>query len=133
MSTESVRLSDVIINQARRDADTFNRTVGGQIEYWVRLGQAVEAVPGFDMQRVRAALNGRLDAELLSHDERLAFEESLGEALDTPSAKSVQSMNKLRYEGGAVGYDEHGRLVRRLAGGGIEVIEDADKKQTAAQ
>jgi hypothetical protein len=33
-------------------------------------------------------------------------------------------MKRLREAGGVVGYDEQGRLVRTLPGGGIEVIEN---------
>ena len=71
------------------------RAVSGQIEYWIRLGQAVESVAGFDVGRVRAALHGQLDIRLLSHNELMAFEESLGNALATPSAKSTQDMKAL--------------------------------------
>ncbi|WP_143161151.1 hypothetical protein [Pollutimonas bauzanensis] len=87
------------------------------MEYWVRLRQPVESVPGFDIDRVRAALNGQLDVRLLSRNELMAFEESLGNALATPSAKSTQDMKTLRDAGGAVGYDEQGHLIRTLPGG----------------
>jgi len=132
-TTSSIRLSDTIVAQARRDAETFNRTISGQIEYWVRLGQAVESVPGFDVDRVRAALNGQLDVRLLSHNELMAFEESLGNALATPSAKSIQDMKALRDAGGAVGYDEQGRLIRKLPGGGVEVLEDPNEGRMATK
>jgi hypothetical protein len=110
-------LSDTLVTQARREAGTFNRTLSGQIEYWVRLGQAVEAVPGFDMRRVRAALGGQLDAQLLSRDERLVFEENLGEVLAAPSASAAVAMRELREAGAAVGLDGEGRLVRTISGG----------------
>src|SRR3546814_17268883 len=98
-TTSSIRLSDTIVAQARRDADTFNRTISGQIEYWVRLDQAVESVPGFDMRRVRSALDGQFDAQMLSHNEKVAFEESLGNALATPSTKSTQDRSEERRVG----------------------------------
>lgn len=53
------------------------------------------------MRRVRAALDGQLDAQLLSQSERIAFDESLGSTLANPSAKSVQNMKALREAGGA--------------------------------
>lgn len=130
-TTTSIRLSDTIVAQARRDAGTFNRTISGQIEYWVRLGQAVESVPGFDIDRVRAALNGQLDVQLLSRNELMAFEESLGNAMAAPSTKSIQDMKALREAGGAVGYDEQGRLIRTLPGGGFEVLEDPNEGRVA--
>lgn len=127
-TTTSIRLSDTLISEARRDAETFNRTISGQIEYWVRLGQAVEAVPGFDMQRVRAALAGQFDAELLSPDEKQVFEDHLGESFASPSAKSTTFMRELRKAGGAVGYDEAGRYARTLPGGGVEVTGKASRQ-----
>jgi len=78
----------------------------------------------FDQQRVKAALNGQLDAQRLSRSERSAFDDSLGSALAIPSAKSVQEMTIICEAGGAIGYDKHGRLVRTLPGGGIEILEE---------
>lgn len=78
----------------------------------------------FDQRRVKAALNGQLDAQCLSRSERSAFDDSLGSALAIPSAKSVKEMTAVRKAGGAVGYDKHGRLVRTLTGGGIEILEE---------
>jgi hypothetical protein len=72
---------------------------------------------------VRAALDGQLDAQLLTQSERLAFEENLGSVLASPSAKSIQNMKALRESGRAVGYDEQGRLARTLPGGEWEVLE----------
>lgn len=126
-TTTSIRLSDTLVSDARRDAETFNRTISGQIEYWVRLGRAVESLPGFDLRRVRAALDGQFDAGMLSLDEKQIFEDRLGEAFVTPSAKSIAFMQALRNEGGAVGYDEAGHYVRILPGGSVEAIPEVGK------
>ncbi|TKR56994.1 hypothetical protein D7I39_01470 [Allopusillimonas ginsengisoli] len=63
----------------------------------------------------------------LSSNELMTFEESLGNALATPSAKSTQDMKALRDAGGAVGYDDQGRLIRTLPDGGVEVLEDSNE------
>ena len=39
-----LRISDDIVLQAREEAETSERSITGQIEHWVRLGMAVEAV-----------------------------------------------------------------------------------------
>ncbi len=39
-----LRISDDIVLQAREEAETSERSVTSQIEHWVRLGMAVEAV-----------------------------------------------------------------------------------------
>jgi hypothetical protein len=124
-STSSIKLPDPLVADARRDAQTFHRTISGQLEHWARLGQAIETAPGFDMTRIRAALEGRFNADMLSPDEMEIYEDLLGEALMTPSRKSVEFMEQLRREGGAVGYDDAGRYVRSLPGGDVEVIENA--------
>lgn len=55
-NTCSVRLSTALLEDARREAEVFHRTISGQLEHWVKLGQAFEAAPGCGMDRVRAAL-----------------------------------------------------------------------------
>lgn len=76
--------------------------------------------------RVVAALEGRGDASQLDVDESELFDELLGEALDTPTAEELMFFAKLKDRGGGVGYDEQGRLVRGLPGGGVEVLREAD-------
>lgn len=39
-----LRISDEIVLKAREEAETSDRSITGQIEHWVRLGMAVEAV-----------------------------------------------------------------------------------------
>lgn len=124
--TSSIRLSDTLVTDARRDAEVFKRTISGQLEHWARLGQAIEAAPGFDLTRIRAALDGRFDPDTLSPDEMEIYEDLLGEALATPDADELAFFDHLRKQGGAVGYDDAGRFVRSLPGGGVEVIEEAD-------
>lgn len=124
-ATSSIRLPDSLVEDARSNAVTFKRTVGGQLEHWARLGQAIEAAPGFDMTRIRAALDGRFNADMLSPDELEIYEDLLAEALATPDAEELAFFDQLAKQGGAVGYDESGRYVRTLPGGGVEVIEEA--------
>jgi ParD-like antitoxin of type II bacterial toxin-antitoxin system len=41
---QSVRLSDEIVADARLKSDIFQRTIGGQVEFWARLGQSTESL-----------------------------------------------------------------------------------------
>jgi len=118
----SIKLSAELVEEARRDAALFQRSIGGQVEHWARLGKAIEAAPGMTLARVRAALAGRLDAESLEIEERETFEDLLFRA---PSPEAEAYFEQLRREGGGVGYDAEGRLVRGLPGGGEEVIAQA--------
>ncbi len=124
MGTTSVRLPDELVDQARREANVFSRTVSGQIEHWLKLGRALEATPGLTLDRVRAALETRLDPDELEAAEREIYEDLLGQSLDKPSDQEEAYFAKLRETSGAVGYDENGRLVRTLPGGDVEVLDE---------
>lgn len=87
------------------------------------------AIVGFDLTRIRAALDGHFNADMLSPDEMVIYEDLLGEALATPDASELAFFANLRKQGGAVGYDEAGRYVRSLPGGDIEVIKEADDSE----
>ncbi|MEY4514928.1 MAG: hypothetical protein RLZZ450_7050 [Pseudomonadota bacterium] len=42
--TQPVRLSAALVQEARTTGETMERSIAGQIEYWARLGRAVEGV-----------------------------------------------------------------------------------------
>lgn len=79
-----------------------------------------------DLTRVYAALEGQFNADMLSPDEMEIYEDLLGESFKTPSRNSIEFIKEFNQEGDAVGYDDEGRLVRTLPGGGVEVLEEAD-------
>ena len=41
----TIKLSDKLLSEARRYADTFSRSVPKQIEYWSRIGKIAEENP----------------------------------------------------------------------------------------
>lgn len=75
---------------------------------------------------LRAALNGNFDADALNPVDRKAFDERLGDAMARPSPIALVECMRRTFEGGGVGYDEAGRYVRGLPGGGVEVIHEAE-------
>jgi hypothetical protein len=123
MNTVSVRISNDLIEAARREAAVFTRTLSGQIEHWVKLGRVAESAPGFTAERMRAALMGQMDADELNAAEREIYEDMAGEALSSPLPAEREFFDALGREGGAVGLDGNGRLVRGLPGGGVKAIE----------
>lgn len=118
----SVKLGASIVDDARREANVLNRSLGGQIEHWARLGRAVERAPGFTIDRVKAALEGSFSVDDLTEEEQEAYFELLGEHFDQPSPAAEAFFEARRAKGGGVGRDSDGRLVRALPGGGSEVI-----------
>jgi hypothetical protein len=113
----SVKLSSAFIDEARREASVVHRSVGAQVEYWARLGRAVENAPAFGINRVRQALEGHLKLENLSAEEQAAIFDQLGDQFDNPSAELKAHYAELGRREGAVGADAEGRLVRRDASG----------------
>lgn len=44
--TVSVKLSDETVEAARQQAQVFQRTLGGQVDYWAKIGRLAELHPG---------------------------------------------------------------------------------------
>ncbi|MEB1764594.1 hypothetical protein VDR48_19820 [Xanthomonas campestris pv. campestris] len=118
----SVKLSSALVDLAREDAPVFSRSIGGQLEHWARIGRAIEQAPGFTLDRVRAALEGRFDAASLTANERRHYYDLLDDELASPSSAENSVMAQLGKSAGAAGYDEHGRLVRVAPDGTTTVI-----------
>jgi len=126
----SIKLSKELVDDARHDAAAFQRSVGGQVEHWARIGRAVESAPGTSLSRVRAALEGRFDPNDLNELEwpifdELQFDALLADNVDTAAvqAKAVAAYAKLGARPGAVGDDESGRLTRVRDDGSIEYLD----------
>ncbi|QND62062.1 ParD-like family protein (plasmid) [Mesorhizobium sp. AR07] len=120
----SVKLSSALVNLAREDAPVFSRSIGGQLEHWARIGRAIEQAPGFTLDRVRAALEGRFDPALLADQERTHYYDLLDDVMLAPSSEETAAMALLGRSAGAAGYDAHGRLVRVAGDGNTVVIEE---------
>ncbi|WP_334164228.1 TA system antitoxin ParD family protein [Phenylobacterium sp.] len=109
----SVKLSTDFLEEARREAEAFNRSLGAQVEHWARIGRRFENAPGVGIDRVRAALEGRLRLEDLSEAEQDAVMGRMGDPWD---AQTEAHYAELGRKDGAVGRDGQGRLVRREGG-----------------
>jgi len=115
----SVKVSADFADAARREAAIFNRSLGGQIEYWAQLGRAIESA-GFSVERVREALEGRFKVESLTEADRDAFFDLVGERFDRPAAAVSDHYAAMRRESGLVGDDASGRRVVSTGGGRFE-------------
>lgn len=113
----SIKVSSTLVQTARAEGALLQRSTGGQLEHWARVGRAIEASPDFDYGRVRAALSGSQDAGELTAEERAVFLDSFGDALSQPLPQEEQFWADRRHRGGGVGLDERGHLVQGLPGG----------------
>jgi hypothetical protein len=118
----SVKLSGDLVDQARKEAQVVHRSVGAQVEYWARLGRAIENAPGVGIDKVRQALEGRFTLDGLSQAELNTALAGLGAYFDAPNPNADAYYAKLGAREGAVGSDEKGRLVRRQASGRLRPI-----------
>lgn len=118
----TIKVNAELVEAARVESKIFHRSIAGQMEHWARLGRVVETGPGYTLDRARAALIGEFDADQLSPDEELLFADLFTDYLMQPNPENEAFVAKMFAKGGYVGEDEHGRLVRTLPGGGVEVI-----------
>lgn len=81
----TVKLNARLVEEARREAELFQRSIAGQIEHWAKLGRAIENARGFSLERVRMALAGALKIEDLTDDEQDAVFADLGGQFEAPS------------------------------------------------
>jgi hypothetical protein len=44
----SVKLSNETVDSAREQAQVFQRTLGGQVDYWAKIGRLAELYPGLN-------------------------------------------------------------------------------------
>ena len=110
----SIKLSTTFIDEARREADVLHRSVGAQVEYWAKLGRAIENTPGFGLDRVREAMEGRLRVEAVpAAEDRAPFFTDLSVAFDTPDIATQSHYAALGEREGAVGSDREGGVIRR--------------------
>lgn len=109
----SVKLTSAFVEDARREAELVNRSLGGQIEHWARLGRALESAPGMPVSRVREVLAGKVTLRTLSRDEQDAVLDQLHDRFKTPTDDEIAAYAALADLPGAVGLDEKGRLVQR--------------------
>lgn len=117
----SIKLSSTFVGEARREAEVLHRSVGAQVEYWAKLGRAIENSPGFSLERVREALEGdlRIDTHPAIAD-RQAFFTDLSAVFDAPDATTRDYFADLGARDGAVGAvgaDGEGGVVRQPTSG----------------
>lgn len=101
--SSTLRISDPCMEQLREASQNQHRTLAGQAEYWIALGQAVERSRLVDFQQIRALANGNLTLEDLdSVEQEFAFDQFLGRMAET-SETMENAMESLRRDAEANG------------------------------
>lgn len=113
MGHSTIKIQTPLLEDARRNADVFNRSVGGQIEHWARLGRAIEQAPGFDYRHITQALNAkRAPASLIAEEQEVYFDQ-FAEAMRQPSREEAAFFADRRRRGVGVGTDARGRIIKQ--------------------
>jgi len=110
-----------LLNRRRQSGSLAHKMTRGDI---FNLDCLPTSSPGRTLARVYAALRGEFDVTCLEPDELLLFEDMFIEREMNPKPQNDRFVDKMRAEGGYVGDDIYGRLVRTLAGGGVEILDD---------
>src|SRR5438876_8230513 len=115
-----VKLSDELVNAARREAASTDRSITGQIEHWVKIGRSVENV--LRHQDIQALKRAPTDLTLTGPI-RQAIHAALGRAIAETDQRALAQ--RLRA----------GRTVYQSDPGGSAMIEriDADGTRTLGQ
>lgn len=85
-----VKLSDELVESARQEATTTDRSLTGQIEHWARIGRSVETVLGH--KEVQALKTSPLSASLSPVSQRVikaALERAVAETDRAALARSL--------------------------------------------
>lgn len=60
----SVKLSTETVESARQQAQIFQRTLGGQIDYWAKVGRLAELHPGMTFEHLQKLMRENRLVEL---------------------------------------------------------------------
>jgi hypothetical protein len=76
MSTgTTIRISEEMTTISRAESEVMRRSMGSQVEYWARIGRAVERSGQFSYEKIKDALLGRLEVDALNEWEKPVFDE----------------------------------------------------------
>lgn len=121
-----VKIGDDLARAARAEAVRARRSMTEQLEYWARIGRALERAPGVSVARIRRALDAACEFDALNADERavalagleaLSFRPKGDAALQHELASRGQSYTVL---------NDAGQVVELRPGRRRRVIADVD-------
>ena len=116
-NSSAVKISAELAESARRESAISARSMTQQIEYWARIGRAVERSPSVSMSRVQAALKASLDYDALNADERAVVLGRVEAHVFDPRGNSSLHRQFRKAGRSYSAVDEHGSMVKVLPSG----------------
>lgn len=81
MPGTSIRVSEELANTSKAESQLMHRSQAGQIEYWARIGRAIEHSGQFDYQHIARALKGEIAVDNLTAYEKPVYDEMHDDAM----------------------------------------------------
>lgn len=81
MASTSIRVSEALALASKTESRLMHRSQAGQIEYWARIGRAVEHSGQFDYAQITRALQAEIPVDALSAYEKSVYDELHDEAM----------------------------------------------------
>ncbi|MGC1509355.1 hypothetical protein FT643_04695 [Ketobacter sp. MCCC 1A13808] len=103
-----VNMSDEIVGIAENEMLISGRSLAGQIEFWAKIGRAIERSPQFSYERIKAALSAQIAYDDLTFQEQEVFHEELTEALWAEPGTATKT---LYAQLTGPGLDENGKTI----------------------
>ena len=108
----SIKISKELMAEVRREAKLQGRTLAAQLEYWVRIGMAIERSSNFSYDRINAVLAAEAQTSTLNDAEYAVWSDRFDELMAKPGPNGEAFFAERRRLGLGVGLDENGNLVR---------------------
>lgn len=122
----ALKINDDIAAAARAESRLAQRSLTQQVEYWARLGRALERMPGVSMDRIRRVLAAETDFDTLSADERALALGALETLTFNPAGDRALKRDKKAAGQAYTTLDEAGRVIEVGPNGRKRVIVDVD-------
>lgn len=124
--TTAIKITDDIADAARLESAAMNRSMTEQLEYWARIGRALERLPGVSMDKIRDVLNAGREFDALNADERAVALGALESLTFNP--KGDRTLQKEKSKAGVpyTTLNDAGQVVEVQPNGRKRLIADVD-------
>jgi hypothetical protein len=96
---KAVKLSEELVEIARREGRVMYRSIGAQVEYWARIGREVEATRGLGIDAVRKLLEGVGSVQNLSEADTALYMDLLEQKFSALDGSDTRILDDLRAGG----------------------------------
>lgn len=108
---QSIKLSDHGMDLVRKEIPITIRSLAGQVEYWMRIGRAIEKSGRFNYSHIKDALSGQISTDELSAEEQVIFLNEYSESMWETTSTEEADFEKYLGNGVLVGLDDDDNLV----------------------